>query len=125
MSADDDNSKESSPTENRGTLSDAQLDDILKDPRMKETILRKIGLAEDGERHYLIPSGMSTGRWPPCLPVTFWLGPFPPFPNAGGGASRRTCGGRGVDRRRGMDRRDGGQGHMLERRVHLLAHRET
>ena len=83
MSADDDNSKESSPTENRGTLSDAQLDDILKDPRTKETILRKIGLAEDGERHYLTPSGMSTGRWSPCLPTPFWQGPFLPFPNAG------------------------------------------
>ena len=85
MSADDDNSKESSPMENRGILSDAQLDDILKDPRTKETILRKIGLAENGERHYLTPSGMSTGRWPHCLPMPFWPGPFPPFPNAGAG----------------------------------------
>ena len=83
MSADDDNLKESSPTENRGTLSDAQLDDILKDPRTKETVLRKIALAEDGERHYLTPGGMSTGRWPPILPTPFWPGLFPPFPNAG------------------------------------------
>ena len=85
MSADDNNSNESRPMDNREPLSDAQLDDILSDPRTKETFLRKIGLADDGEYHYLTPRGRSTGRWPPCLPTPFWTGPFPPLPNVGEG----------------------------------------
>lgn len=71
-------------------LGEEQLDDLLRDPKIKESIIRKIGLGNQdqegaGARQCLTPSGMSRGSWPSYPPAPFWPGPFPSFPVAGAG----------------------------------------
>ena len=62
-------------------IDEAHLEAILKDPRSKAALLRKMGLGEDANKdQHPIPSGMNTGGWPPYpLAPLGWQGLFPPF----------------------------------------------
>ena len=66
-------------------IDEGQLDAILKDPRAKAALLKKMGLEdqEDGRNRLNqppTPSGTSAGGWPSYPPVPYWPSLYPPFP---------------------------------------------
>ena len=66
-------------------IDEGQLDAILKDPRAKAALLKKMGLEdqEDGRNRLNqppTPSGTSAGGWPSYPPVPYWPNLYPPFP---------------------------------------------
>ena len=69
-----------------------QLDAILKDPRSKAALLKKMGLdeTEKNKDQRPTPSGTDMGGWPPYpLVPPGWLGLYPPFPYGPGASCTR------------------------------------
>ena len=64
-------------------IDEASMDAILKDPKAKATLLKKMGLGDEPSRgQHPTPSGMVTGGWPsyPLAPPLGWPGYIPPYP---------------------------------------------
>ena len=69
--------------ENDFQIDKAHLEAILKDPRLKAALMKKMGLGEEANKDlHPTPSGTSVGGWPPYpLAPHGWLDFFPPFFN--------------------------------------------
>ena len=81
MSTSEDDGGRGAVAEDDSPFDEAHLEAILKDPRSKASLLKKMGLGETRKDQHPTPSGTTTGGWPP-YPLTPLSCPgfFPPFP---------------------------------------------
>ena len=84
MSTNDDDGGRGAVTEDDSPIDEARLEAILKDPRSKAALLKKMGLGDEVNKdHHPTPSGMNTVPGLPIYPLVplGWPGFIPPFPN--------------------------------------------
>ena len=90
MSTSEDDGGRGAVTEDDSPFEEAHLEAILKDPRLKASLLTKMLGDETRKDQHPTPSGTTTGGWPPYpLKPLSWPGFFPPFPYGPAGPRAR------------------------------------